>query len=108
MARNIPLRTVETNAAKFDYRQQLIQFAAAPQGEGGMSAAEMFEAHPIVAKLQTHEGRDAVILEEAEWRFLWERVESGKFPGYHDVWVNFIASVRDAETVKIVEADAAD
>jgi len=49
-----------------------------------------------------------VILEEAEWRFLWERVESGKFPGYHDVWVNFIAAVRDAETVKIAEADAAD
>ena len=49
-----------------------------------------------------------MILEEAEWRFLWERVESGKFPGYHDVWINFIASVRDAETVKIVEADAAD
>ena len=108
MARKIPLRTVERDAAKFDYRQQLIQFAAAPQGEGGMSAAEKFEAHPIVAKLQIHEGRDGVILEEAEWRFLWERVESGKFPGYHDVWINFIASVRDAETVKIVEADAAD
>ena len=73
-----------------------------------MSAAEMFEAHPIVAKLQIHEGRDAVILEEAEWRFLWERAESGKFPGYHDVWINFIAAVRDAETVKIAEADAAD
>ena len=51
MARKIPLRTVEADGAKFDYRQQLMQFAAVPQGEGGMSAAEMFEAHPIVAKL---------------------------------------------------------
>ena len=47
MARKITLRTVEVDGATFDYRQQLIQFAATPQSEGGMSAAEMFEAHPI-------------------------------------------------------------
>ena len=108
MARKIPLEIIDVDGASFDYRQQLIQFAAAPRNEGGMSAAEMFEAQPIVAKLQAHADKDAVILEEAEWRFLWERVEAGKFPGYHEVWVDFIAVVRDAETVKIAEADAAD
>lgn len=63
---------------------------------------------PLRRRAKAHEGRDAVILEEAEWRYLWDRVESGKFPGYHDAWVDFIAAVRDAEVVKIAEADAAD
>ncbi len=107
MARKIPLHAVDVDGTMFDYRQQLMQFATAPTGEGGMSAAEMFEAHPIVAKLKNHEGKDAVIFEDAEWRFIRERVEAGKFPGYHDVWLDFIVAVRDAETVKITEAEAA-
>ena len=108
MARKVPLLAIDTDGAIFDYRQQLIQFATKPRNESGMTAAEMFEVHPIVAKLKSHEGKDSVILEEAEWLFIHDRIEAGKFPGYHEVWLDFIAAVRDAETIKIAEADAAD
>ena len=103
MARKIALKTERIGDSDFIYIEQLIGITSAGPGGAPIDAKEMFEALPIVEKLKAHKTAQYVILEDAEWRFIRDRVEAGKYPALHDVWIGFITAVREAETVKLEE-----
>ena len=103
MAKKIELKTEKLGEQEFVYVNQLISIISMGVGGEAMSAKEMFEAQPIVTKLKDHEDADAIVLEDAEWRFIRDRIEGAKYPVLHDCWIRFITAVRDAETVKIAE-----
>lgn len=103
MARKIELKTRKVGTAEFRFIDQLISFASSGIGSDGLTMTEMFEAQPIVQKLKAHDDANSIILEEAEWLFLRARVEAGRYPALHDVWIEFISAVRNAEQVQIAE-----
>lgn len=104
MARKIKLKIEQIDGQEFSYSKQLISLSSTGPGGQAMSAAEMFEAFPIIQKLKNlAKAQDYVFLEDAEWQFVLDRVEAAKYPMFHEVWIDFILAVRDAEKVQLTE-----
>lgn len=108
MARSIPLKTVELSTydqssnGSVSYAELLLGVLRANQ-PGGFSADELLEVLAVADEVKTAAdgGRDAVLLEDAQYAVLAARVNSFRFAVAHEAVGQFIRDVREAETVNI-------
>ncbi|HEY1299238.1 MAG TPA: hypothetical protein VGF07_02000 [Stellaceae bacterium] len=102
MLRQIPLKIVEFSGPTgqklpdLHYSEALVVIAKAPQG--GLAGDEIDTALAIEAAVSSavDAGRDAVLLDDAQWGWLAERVRQNRWPFASAVFKALIADVVEA------------
>lgn len=103
MLRRVPLKIVEFSGPAgqklpdLSYSEALVLIAKAPQG--GLAGDEIDVALAIEAAVAAavEAGRDAVLLEDAQWAWLVERVKANRWPFASPVFKALIADLAGAE-----------
>jgi hypothetical protein len=86
---------------KLHYSEALVLIAKVPQGGIGMDEMEMDRALAIEAAIAsaTKQESPAVLLEEADWSWLVEKIKANRWPFASCAYKTLIASVAAAERV---------
>lgn len=108
MARKIPLKSVELSTfdqssnGTVSYAELLLGVLRANQ-PGGFSADELLEVLAVADEVKAADsgGLEAVLLEDAQYAVLLDRVNKFRFAVAHEAVGQFIRDVRQAETVNI-------
>lgn len=107
MARKIELKTVPltmpgaTEAQRFGYANQIVEMLRQPQGQQGVSMAEMLEVMPVLAKFQDIGDAKVLILEDAHYDIVMARLATFRFPFVDQVIVTFIEDLKAAPEFEI-------
>ncbi len=111
MARKIPLLEVDIDGDSnaLNYRELMMQIVRAPTDpRAGAAIEEIRQALLVLDALEEAEGKDYVVLEDAWWRTLRDKVKVYKFAFAHRAIADFVDTIENAETVKADGSVASD
>ncbi len=106
MARKIPLLKVDVSESgedtdPLDYRDLMIQIVRSPTDpRAGAAIEEIRQSLLVLDALEEAERQDHVVLEDAWWRTLRDKVKVFRFRFAHRTIADFVDAIENAETVK--------
>ena len=103
MARKIPLLRIDINddPVPLDYHGLMMQIVKAPtDSRAGAAIEEIRQSLLVLDALEIAEGQAFVILEDAWWRTLRDKVKVFRFAFAHRAIADFVDAIENAETVK--------
>ena len=106
MARKIPLLKVdiEDTDDPLDYHDLMVQIVRAPTDpRAGAAIEEIRQSLLVLDALDEAEGQEYVVLEDAWWRTLRDKVKVFRFRFAHRTIADFVDAIENAETVKAAE-----
>lgn len=104
--RKVPLKSIDTEDAKFTYKEILLQLLKAPKNpQAGATVEEMEVALPIRAAIKA--AGDHVLLSEEQWADLDHRMVHVFKPSMNaEEILTFIKDVRGAPKVDVAEVQS--
>ena len=103
MARKIPLLEVDIDddANALNYRDLMMQIVRAPTDpRAGAAIEEIRQSLLVLDALEEAAKQNHVVLEDAWWRTLRDKVKVYKFAFAHRAIADFVDAIENAETVK--------
>ena len=98
MARAILLKNLGTEDAPVNYREVIKNIACTPLDRNrGSTREENFKAFRILDALRVAENLDKLILEDADYTFLKQKVDKFPFAYSHEVLKEFYEDIDNAE-----------
>lgn len=108
MAKKIELKTVpvtiqRAEASDLDYAAHIATILQQPQGQGGVSMQDILTVGPVLEKANAAIKAKAshLILEDAEYLILMERLGTFQFGIVHQTIVEFIRDLQAAEPFEV-------
>lgn len=89
---------IKTSAVNttLDYKKELLRLSETPAPGQSFSVAQMRKAIRVTEKLEAANGH--VVLEDADWEFLNQRVQAEQWGLAHKAIVQFVSDVENAPT----------
>lgn len=97
---------VPNKSDTFHYKRHLSILLRQPVNpQAGMTFDEMVSAFSILDKIKDAKHDEAILLEEAEWEYLRNRIEKGRYSIAHEAIRELANDIRNAEKVDVRELD---
>ena len=93
--RYLEMKTIIGDGVNFKYRDQLLQVARFPSSERGVTITEMETALPVIQKLRDATDGDVIELENAEYDYLFNKLQTWQFNQTHASVSDFLAGLQE-------------